>query len=298
MMRLGLVGSGRWGQNIARTLRSFPDVEVVAVPKNQIFLSGVNGILIATPSDLHAHAALPYIEAGIPTFIEKPMATSMTDAERIRDAAERSGTPVFVGHLYLYHPAIRAALDLAPTLGKVRHLLCEGMNDRPRSGGVIWDWLPHHLSVGRAVFGCEPSSVTAWDLSGETYPKVAMTKFMFGDVPLVSTASWLSPVPRKNFTLVCEGATLVFDDTAERKLVLHRTDGSLLYPDYSQEPPLAAELRAFLQVVRTGQPDAPHIQTGLAVVRSIVAAEKALFSGLSVTIPLDASPPNHDYLPT
>jgi predicted dehydrogenase len=99
-LRLGLAGHGRWGRNIARTLQAFPDVAVGVLARGEKPAS-LDGVLIASPSATHAEVALPYIEAGIATFIEKPMTTALADAERIRDAAARSGAIVFAGHLML-----------------------------------------------------------------------------------------------------------------------------------------------------------------------------------------------------
>ena len=50
------------------------------------------------------------------------------------------GAIVFVGHIYLFHPAFLTALDLLPDLGPVRYVLCEGMNSNPRrDSSVLWD---------------------------------------------------------------------------------------------------------------------------------------------------------------
>ena len=61
------------------------------------------------------------------------MTTTLADAERIRQASERSGALVFVGHITPFHPAFAAALALLPSLGTVRYLLSEGMNGSARS---------------------------------------------------------------------------------------------------------------------------------------------------------------------
>ena len=283
-LRLGLVGHGRWGRNIARTLQTFPDVSVSIIARGEV-PSALDGVLIATQSATHAQAALPYVEAGIATFIEKPMTTTFADAERIRDAAARSGAVVFVGHLFLHHPAFLATLDLLPSLGRVRDLRCEGMNGNPRTdSSVLWDWLPHDLSIARAIFRGEPDSVTAASLSGGTMPQAALATFSFGDVPVACTASWLSPFRRRQVTIACDGGTLVFDDLAEQRLALHR-DVGVTYPAYSAELPLTREMAAFLQAVRSGRTDGDHVQTGLAIVRAIAAAEQSIAqSGQPVAI--------------
>jgi predicted dehydrogenase len=279
-LRLGLVGHGRWGRNIARTLQMVPDVAVSIVARGEQPPDNLDGVLIATQSAAHAQAALPYIEAGIATFIEKPMTTTLADAERIRDAAARSGAVVFVGHLFLYHPVFLAALHLLPSLGAVRLLRCEGLNANPRTdSSVLWDWLPHDLSIARTIFGCEPASATARSLAGGTTPQAALATFAFGRTALVSTASWLSPVRRRRVTIACDEATLIFDDIAERRLALHRNDGGVSYPAYSGELPLTREMAAFLDAIRSGKPDADHIQMSLGIVRAIAAAEQSIARG-------------------
>ncbi len=286
ILRLGLVGHGRWGQNIERTLLSFPDVSLTTIAKGERPPARLDGVLIATQSATHAQTALPYIEAGIATFIEKPMTTTVSDAERIRDAAARSGAVIFIGHIYLYHPVFLAALKLLPALGAIRYLLCEGLNDNPRTdSSVLWDWLPHDLSMAQVIFCRNPDSVTAWSLSGSPRAEAALSRFQFGNTPVISTISWLSHVRRKQMTVVCENGTLVFDDKAERQLALYGRQGELAYPAYSDDLPLTREMGAFLQAVRSGKADASQIETGIGIVRAIAAAEKSMgLGGQSVLI--------------
>lgn len=275
-LRLGLIGRGRWGQTIERTLASFPDVSVVPIARGVARPAALDGVLIATPSATHAEIALPYIEAGIATFIEKPMATSVRDAERIRDAAARSGAPVFVGHLYLHHPAFLAGLELLPELGPVRSLVCEGANDRPRTdSSVLWDWLPHDLSMARVILGRDAGDARAWALLGNPGAEVAAAEFRFGDTALISMMSWHSPVRVRRTTIVCDRAILVFDDRVDRKLALHRKGGAVSYPVYSGELPLTREVGAFLQMTRSRESDASHLESGIAIVRAIAAAERS-----------------------
>jgi len=277
VLRLGLVGRGPWASNIERTLRSFPDVSLTRVGSNESPPAGLDGVLIATQSATHAEVALRYIEAGIETFIEKPMTTTVAEAVRVRAAAQRSGTSVFVGHIYLYHPAFLAALNLLPALGAIQYVLCEGMNDRPRTdSSVLWDWLPHHLSMANAIFGQHPANAQAWSLSGGAMPEAAVAKFQYGDVPAISKISWLSPVQRRTTSIVGEKLTLIFDDRADRRLAVHDKRGGITYPAYSDELPLTREMGAFLDAVRSGIFDTAQVELGLAVVRAIAAAEESI----------------------
>lgn len=234
-------------------------------------------MLIASSAATHAELALPYLERGLPTFIEKPLAISISEAERIAATARRSGAPVFVGHIYLYNPAFSALLDLLPGLGPIRYVLCEGMNHAPAStNSVLWEWLPHHLSMGRAIFAADPDSAEGWTLADRPDPRAAVCRFLFRSVPLVSSIGWLSPAKRRQVTVSCEQGTIVFDDSVGRKLVLHRKGKAINYPAYDEEPPLTRELRLFLKGVRARRMDRDHLVDGMTIVRAIAGAEQSL----------------------
>lgn len=276
-LRLGLLGCGRWGRNIYRTLQSFADVSVSVLPRGTGVPEGLDGVIIATPSATHAELALPFIDRGIATFIEKPMATSIADAERIRDAAKRSGAGVFVGHLHLYNPAFLKACELVSQLGPVRHVVCEWMNASPRANeSVLWDWLPHVLSMARTMLRDEPDNVASWSLVGATQPQAAVARFQFGKVSLLTTASWLSQYRCRRMVVAGDAATLVFDDAAEHKLTLCGAEGGITHPTYAVDLPLTREMAAFLDLARGGPPDRDHIADAIAITRAIVAAEKSL----------------------
>jgi predicted dehydrogenase len=286
VLRLGLIGHGRWGRNIARTLLSWPDVSLTLVGRNAGKMD-LDGILIATPSATHAEIALPYIEAGIATFIEKPMVTSLADALRIRDAAARSGAIVHVGHIYLHHPAFVAALDQMPALGPIRYILSEGANDSPRTdSSVLWDWLPHDLSMAMTVFGHAPDHVASWPLGGGDVSQAAVSRFQFAGQSLIATVSWLSPRRSRQMTIVGEQAALVFDGNAEHMLALYRAQDKVpSYPVYSAAQPLMQELDAFLRAIRAGLTDLSQVEMAIHVTRAVAAAEISLASGGSpVTI--------------
>lgn len=277
-LRIGLVGRGRWSKNLARTLTSFPDVELLNVQPGDP-PGALDGAIIANRSASHADAALPFIRAGMPTFIEKPMTTSVADAERIEAAARVSGATVFVGHVYLFNPAFVRLMETLPSVGTVRYVLFEGANDRPRQdSSVLWDWLPHGLSMARAIFGTGPSSVRAFPLDDAAVTEAAVVRFQFPEAVVTALVSWQSPHRRKSLTVVGSQGTYVFDDAAERKLALHRND-RVEYPEYAPDPPLLREMEAFIASIR-GQPCAAvGLESALKVVRAIDAAERSLRSG-------------------
>lgn len=149
-MRVAVIGRGRWGANIVNTLATMGDVEVIEESKDLDLArqQQPDGVLIAIPAATHADVAIPFIDAGVPTFIEKPMATTVADAIRIRGAASRSGTPVVVGHVHLHNPAFQALKKLLTEVGAAQ--------------AVYWEDEPSSTSRYIGVVGL----ASAWALHG------------------------------------------------------------------------------------------------------------------------------------
>lgn len=279
-MRLGLIGNGPWGRNIERTLRSFDDVSLTRITRGMEAPAALDGVLVATPGHTHADVALPYIEKGIAIFIEKPVVTSVADAERIRRAAVLSGSLVFGGHTDLYNPAFRRALDAMSALGAVRNLLFEGMNNRPLpETSVLWEWLPHQLAATRVIFDADPTHAAAWDLSTDRHLGTAVTRFDFASASVVSMVSWQSPIKKRRLTITCERGGLVFDDTMTAKLVAYRDGQETSLLEHGNELPLTLELRAFVDAVLAGNNDRSQLDAIVSITCAIAAAERSASEG-------------------
>jgi predicted dehydrogenase len=68
-----------------------------------------DGIIVATPSQMHLEHALACVDAAVPTLLEKPIATTIEDGVRIARAATLNGVPLLVGHHRRHSPILRAA---------------------------------------------------------------------------------------------------------------------------------------------------------------------------------------------
>ncbi|HSC22284.1 MAG TPA: Gfo/Idh/MocA family oxidoreductase [Casimicrobiaceae bacterium] len=126
-----------------------------------------DGILIATPNALHAPQALECIAAGIPTFVEKPLAHTVADAIAICEAAERGRVPVLVGHHRLHSPIVRAARDVVASgaLGRIVGVIGSAVFYKPdeyfdeaawrraRGGGPILINMIHEVANLRCIVG-------------------------------------------------------------------------------------------------------------------------------------------------
>ena len=299
-VRVAVIGAGQWGTRIIKTLETLPDCEVVYVEarnyENLINKSDIDAVLVATPGSTHYRVALPFVKKGLPVFIEKPMTTSFKDAQILKQAAKKSGSLIFVGHIHLYNPAFLKAKELTKHIGRIRFIVSEGSNNGPYRNDMsaLWDWAPHDISMILDVVGTTPVSVEGWGLSSlrpETaLDDVAFVKINFSDgVAGFVFNSWLFSEKRKRLTIIGEKSSIVFDDTATKKVIFYenmgpdvegksiiRKEPSVSYPPYDPTLSLIPELEAFLEMVRTNTKPKTDIDNGLLVVKIIEAAEKSI----------------------
>jgi phthalate 4,5-cis-dihydrodiol dehydrogenase len=202
-LRFGIVGLGRAAASTVPALVRHPRTEVVAaVDTNPDVLSrfterfpsrgyariedlcqdpGVDAIYIATPTHLHTEHVIMAVGAGKHVIVEKPLAITLADADRMIEAIDRAGVQVIVGQSQSYEPPIRAIRDIVKSgqLGRLRMISGWYFNDwlyRPRlpgeldtrmGGGVVFRQGAHHFDLTRLIGGGMLRSVRAatgvWD---------------------------------------------------------------------------------------------------------------------------------------
>jgi len=298
VIKLGLIGVGRWGTNIQRTLESFSECIVQTATKDYLKLidENLDGILIATPGSTHFEIAKPFIAKGLAVFIEKPLTTSYADAKKIEQLAHESGSIITVGHIHLYNPAYLKTKELAQQSGQLRFLYFEGMNNGPYRDDMsaLWDWAPHDIAMALDLIGEMPRHVQAWGINSLRPKKdlhdLATLKLTFANnITALSTVSWLMPEKRKKLTIVAEKNSIIFDDTAQKKVIFYENMGPAVsndtvthqepqvsYPEYSVDSPLKLELEVFLETIKSKEISLTALSQGIQVVKIIEAAHKSI----------------------
>jgi predicted dehydrogenase len=126
-----------------------------------------DGVIVATPNQLHVQNGLDCIEAGVPALIEKPVADSVREGIRLRDAAERAGARILVGHHRVHSPLLATACAIVQqgTLGRLVAVTGSAMFYKPDSyfdeapwrrqpgGGPILINMVHEIGNLRALCG-------------------------------------------------------------------------------------------------------------------------------------------------
>lgn len=93
---------------------------------SELIGSGIDAALVTSPDDTHATVACELLRAGIPVYVEKPLATHMDDAIAILNTAHETGTKLYVGHNMRHMNVVRSMRDLIRkgTIGEVKAIWC------------------------------------------------------------------------------------------------------------------------------------------------------------------------------
>jgi predicted dehydrogenase len=281
-MRVAVVGVGHLGKHHARILATLPDVSLVAVvdtnrPRAEeiaavyqtrpLFDAGelagqVDAVTIAVPTALHRDIALPFLNAGVPVLVEKPMARSLAEADEMIAAAAASGVALAVGQTERFNPAVAAAVPLLrdPRFIEVHRL--GTFPERSLDIDVVFDLMIHDLDVVLSLVGGPVESIEAVGvpvLTGRVDIANARLRFAGGCIANL-TASRISRDRVRKIRFFQPAAYVSIDYAAQKLEVwrLTKSDGAMPaiqggeLPVENQEP-LQRELADFVDAVKSGR---------------------------------------------
>ena len=280
-VRVAVIGVGHLGKHHARILSSLPGVELVAVvdtnraradeiaaasgtrPRYDAreILGAVDAVTVAVPTVVHLDVGLPFLVAGVATLIEKPIAASVADADRLVEAAERGGAMLATGHTERFNPAVAAAL---PIISEPRFIEIHRLGTFPERSldiDVIFDLMIHDLDLLLSVVRSEVTNIEAVGVNVLT-PKAdianARLRFASGCIANV-TASRISR-ERVRKARFFQSDAYVSIDYAAQELEVFRLVKNGPHPiihggkvDVANEEPLRRELADFVESVRSGR---------------------------------------------
>jgi predicted dehydrogenase len=248
--RLGLVGLGPWGRNLARNFDDlaelvwlcdvdprqlaevaprYPAARSTSEIDDVLGDPAVEAVVVSTPVPTHAQLARRALEAGKHVFVEKPPAMRGAEMEELCALAAERDLVLMPGHLLLYHPGVLKLKELidSDALGEV---LClygnrQNLGVIRKDENALWSLGVHDLSVILHLVDEEPSEVWA---HGNAFlnPGVEDVVFCYLRFPSGKIAhmhlSWLDPHKMRKMTVVGTEKMAVFDDMElERKVTIY-----------------------------------------------------------------------------
>jgi predicted dehydrogenase len=278
-LRAAVVGVGYLGQFHAEKLAAAPGVELAAVADAdpararaiaakhgcaahedpRALIGAVDLVSIAVPTARHHAVTLPFLEAGVHVLVEKPIATSLEEADAMIAAARKSGALLAVGHLQRFNPAFRA---LAEAVGKPLYIECErlaGFKSRGIDVDVVLDLMIHDLDLVLSLARGELAQVSACGFQVLTDSiDIASVRLEFADGCVANlSASRVSQQPvRKLRVFQADGYASA--DLQAGKLRIVRRDarsGGVAEDaaDFTDRDELRAEIANFVAAVAGGR---------------------------------------------
>jgi len=335
---IAVVGTGDWGANLVRNFARLPGARLVALvdsdPRRLAAAaaqhpgvkalasvdevardSAVQGAVVSASAASHYSLARTLLESGKDLFVEKPLALEVAHAEELVRLARERSRILMVGHLLLYHPAVRYLKDLVARgdLGDLYYVYSQRVNlgKVRRDENALWSFAPHDLSVILHLLDLEPVDVVARGsafLQGKIEDVVFLDlRFPGGKLAHVHV-SWLDPHKLRKFTVVGSQKMVVFDDMEASEKVriydkgvdregrivsygdsLTVRSGDIVIPRISLQEPLAIECRHFVECIRDRKTPLTPGEDGLKVVRVLAAAQASLDQG-GVPVPVGRAP--------
>lgn len=321
--RVGLIGAGGVAQRHARVLAGFDDVALVGVTDvapeaasalaaqhggracadvAELLATGLDAVYVCVPPFAHGPAEEAVIEAGVPMFVEKPVAVDLGTAERIADLVARSGLRTAVGHHWRYLSVLDQARDLLADrpvrmvsgtwLDKVPPVAWWSRRDR--SGGPVVEQAAHVLDLIRVLAG-EVTEVTAYGngtpppVDGADIDSVttAALRFADGAVGTLGAACVLGWKHRAGLEILADGLAL---SLTEDGLTIRDADGERHVPADPEAARVAVD-RAFVDAVRGIDDDVrvPYAEA-LATQRLALAVADSARTGTTVRLTTATAP--------
>ncbi|MBS7645387.1 MAG: Gfo/Idh/MocA family oxidoreductase [Candidatus Bathyarchaeia archaeon] len=300
---VAVIGAGFWGRNHVRVLSELPNVRLRAVcdvdrgRASELGLAyripyytrldmlldrgDVEAVTVCTPTVTHFNVALKALRAGKHVLVEKPMTSTVGEAETLIGEAEDRGLTLAVGFIERFNPAVQYLKGLVEEgkLGRVILIMARRVSRWPeRIGdvGVTKDSAIHDVDVMRYILGDEVETVYArmgsYQHRFEDWSEI-MLQFKGGEVGFID-ANWLTP--RKIRTLIVTGseATATLDYLTQEISI--EDSEKTVKPKIKWVEPLKLELKCFTEAILEGRGE--DLPTGSAGLEALKICEAALRS--------------------
>ncbi|HUV16259.1 MAG TPA: Gfo/Idh/MocA family oxidoreductase [Pelolinea sp.] len=317
-MRVAVIGVGSMGSNHLRVYSELDDVELVAASDvSQELLDTVSdrfgiatytdyrelfekekpdAVSITVPTTDHEEVATFALQSGAHVLVEKPIAATVEEGQRIIALAKQMKRQLMVGHIIRFNPAIQSLkkrLDNGD-LGRIFQIFCRRIGPFPariRDVGVVVDLAPHDVDIMRFLSGLDPIRVYA-----ETEQQIhtehedllfGLLRFP-GGLTGALELNWLTPKKIRETMVIGEKGLFHVDDILQDlyfnenpqasgdlwspiKAIRGVSEGSMTRFELKRQEPLKAELEAFVQAVENGSPVPVSGEDGLEALRLSLA---------------------------
>jgi predicted dehydrogenase len=325
-INVAVVGCGYWGPNLIRNFRAlqdchvkkvcdidegrllhmkniYPEVETTTDFNDLIMDDEIDAIVIATPVNTHFPLTRESLMAGKHTFVEKPMAMSVEECEKMNELASERNLTLMVGHTFIYSAPVRKIKEIITSgdIGEIYYISSRRLNLGlfQKDINVAWDLAPHCISIILYFLGLPPSAVNCQGKHHitEGIEDVTNITIDFANGALATIqSSWLDPNKVRDMIIVGSKRMIVYNDTEpleKIKIYDKRVErpphydtfadfhysyhyGDMYVPYIKQVEPLKVETQHFIDCLRNGAKPMTSGSEGLQVIQVLEAANESL----------------------
>jgi len=324
-LQIGVIGYGYWGPNIVRNFfgtadcnvfkvadarkerlqvlsRIFPSITTVPDAMDIIDDPLVDAVVVATPVNTHFALAKKALEKGKHVLIEKPMTSSVAEADELIELALSKGLTLMADHTFLYTGAVTKIKELVDnmSIGKPSYFDSTRINLGlfQADVNVLWDLAPHDISILTHLITEMPVSINATGIS-HTRNHIENIAYLTvnyqSDFIAHFNCSWSSPVkvrqtliggdkkmivyndlePSEKIRVYDTGFNLITEEDKNRIMVDYRT-GDVFIPKLSAREALAGVAEDFVQSVLNGKKPLSNALLGRQVVNILEASQESI----------------------
>ena len=321
-----VVGCGYWGMNYVRVFDRLPNVQVTVCDQrserlqeiqdgfhdiatktnlqNALETDEIDIAIVCTGAKTHHAVASACLKAGKHVLVEKPMATTVADAQDMIDIARENDVILMVGHTFLYNSAVQKINEIITSeeQKQIYYLYSKRTNMGPIRPDVnaIWDLAPHDVSLFNHLLGATPEWVSAvgvrvlqTDHEDAGFISLGYPNGVVGNIHV----SWVDPKKVRELVVVSSSRRIVFDDlnSLEQVKVFEKgitsttpeessfgehqflvRDGDVFSPKVEVSEPLNNQCLHLLSCVEGNQTPLTDGQSGLDIVKVMEAIELSI----------------------
>ena len=325
MSKIGIVGYGYWGKNLVRNFNGLDSCDLVYVCEKNASLAekcaklypsikvvsdyaillndnSLDAIVVATPVDTHYPLSKAALLAGKHVLVEKPLTSSLSEAEELVQLAESKKLLLMVDHTFLYTGAVQYMKKMVDNnaIGRLQYIDSTRINLGlfQHDVNVLWDLAAHDISICLHLMGKDPLSVDAIGVShtANDIENIAYLTLKFEDDLIAHfNCSWISPVKIRQMLIGGDNKMILFNDNEPtekikiydtgyeaktdedrtRILVDYRT-GDIHVPKIENTEALSLMASDFINCIKSGETPVSDAKLGVSVVKILEAAQKSI----------------------
>ncbi len=226
MIKVGVIGCGKWGANHVRIFSEIKNCELIGISdisseakkianqyKANFFqnykdmLSNVDAVSVVTQTNTHYEIVRECLESGKNVLVEKPMTLDYQKSKELVDLANGKGLVLAVGHLFRFNSSVIKLKELLKEIGSINYITARYVHSsKPprRDSGVIFNFTSHLFDILNFVLEKKPEKIFCKKINHlsserEDYAEVFLD---YGDFTASLETSWLHPLKKRDMWII------------------------------------------------------------------------------------------------